>query len=40
VARSITDLLALQKDEVPATILPIAALHEALGFRALDCGSA
>jgi magnesium chelatase family protein len=40
VARSITDLLAVQKDEVPATILPIAALHEALGFRALDRGSA
>jgi magnesium chelatase family protein len=40
VARSITDLSALQKQEEPATILPIAALHEALGFRALDRGTA
>jgi magnesium chelatase family protein len=40
VARSIADLSALQKQEEPAMILPIAALHEALGFRALDRGTA
>jgi magnesium chelatase family protein len=40
VARSISDLMALQKEEEPATVLPLAALHEALGFRALDRGSA
>jgi len=40
VARSIADLSALQKQEEPATTLPIAALHEALGFRALDRGTA